>query len=448
MVARSSDAAALANAVTDAAGGPAASRNPEDYAIDGAAPSVAVRPATAGAVSAVMAAAHGAGAAVIPRGGGTRIAMGNLPRQYDVAVDLTGLNQIVAHNHGDLTATMQAGVTVGGLRRALAEHGQFLAIDPPLAETATLGGTLAVGNSGPLKWQYGSVRDTVIGMKVVQADGIVTKSGGQVVKNVSGYDMARLHIGGLGTLGVIAEVSVKLTPLPHRERTVVASYDTASDPIRAALDIFGGDVTPLALTVIGPGAAASFDNLDAEAYHLAVRLGGRTKTVQRMVSDVTTATERRGSRSVDELDDSAAGPLWRRAADYGWDETTKPTVGVRASVTPALVASLWSALQGQETAHRGRLALIAHPAHGMVQACWYHEGAQHDDETARTFIRSAREAVRSESGNMVVETCPSPAKAGLDVWDDVGDQAPVMRALKDQYDPQHVLSPGRYAGGI
>ena len=231
MVARGADAAALADAVMDAAGGPTASTNPEDYVIDGVAPSVAVRPATVEAVSAVMSAAHGAGAAVILWGGGTRIAMGNMPRRYDVALDLTRLNSIIAHNHGDLTATVQAGVTVAALRRALAEHGQFLAIDPPLPDTATVGGTLAVGNSGPLKWQYGSVRDTVIGMKVVQADGVVTKSGGQVVKNVSGYDMARLHIGGLGTLGVIVEVSVKLTPLPHHEKTVIASYDTALDAI-------------------------------------------------------------------------------------------------------------------------------------------------------------------------------------------------------------------------
>ncbi len=431
----------------DAAGGLAASGNPEDYAIDGVTPTVAARPAAVEAVSAVISAAHRAGAAVIPWGGGTRIAMGNLPERYDVALDMAGLDNIVAHNHGDLTATVQAGVAVGALGRALAEHGQFLAIDPPLAETATVGGTLAVGNSGPLKWQYGSVRDTVIGMKVVQADGTVTKSGGQVVKNVSGYDMARLHIGGLGTLGVIVEVSVKLTPLPHRERTVVARYDAASDAIAAALDIFEGDVTPLALVVIDPGAPARFGKADG-AHHLAVRLGGRTRTVERMVSETTASSRRRGGRSIHELDDAGAASLWRRAADYGWDEATRPAVGVRASVTPASVGRLWEALQSHEAAHGGRLALVAHPAHGVVHACFYHEGTQPDDEAASAFIRSTREAVLSEGGNAVVETCPARVKAGLDVWDDVGGQLEVMRALKDQYDPGRVLSPGRYAGGI
>ena len=448
MVARGTDAVAQADAVIDAAGGPAASTNPEDYAIDGVAPSVAVRPATVEAVSAVMSAAHSAGAAVIPWGGGTRIAMGNIPKRYDVALDLTGLDQIIAHNHGDLTATVQAGVTVATLRCALAEHGQFLAIDPPLPETATVGGTLAVGNSGPLKWQYGSVRDTVIGMKVVQADGVVTKSGGQVVKNVSGYDMARLHIGGLGTLGVIVEVSVKLTPLPHHETTVVASYDTASEAIGASLDIFEGDAAPLALTVIDATAAASFEALDSGTYHLAVRLGGRTSTLERMVSETTAAARHHGSRRVHELDGQASDSLWRHAADFGWDEATKPTLGVRASVTPASVGSLWAALQRQDTVPEGRAALVCHPAHGILQACWYHEGAQPGDGAVRALVRSVRETVRKEGGNMVVETCPPAVKVGLDVWDDVGDQIAVMRSLKDQYDPERILSPGRYAGGI
>ena len=154
--------------------------------------------------------------AVVVWGGGTRIGLGNIPTGYDMALDVTGLDRVVDHTPGDLTATVEAGITISALQEALGRHGQFLAVDPPLPDRATLGGTLAIGTSGPLKWQYGSIRDTVIGMKVVQADGTVTKSGGQVVKNVSGFEMARMHIGALGTLGVIAEVSLKLTPRPRR----------------------------------------------------------------------------------------------------------------------------------------------------------------------------------------------------------------------------------------
>ena len=154
--------------------------------------------------------------AVTPMGGGTRLGLGNVPDRIGVAVSLAGLGGVVDYNPADLTATFQAGITIDSLQRAVGEHGQFLAVDPPLPQRATIGGTLAVGTSGPTKWQYGSLRDVVIGMRVVQPDGIVTKSGGQVVKNVSGYDMSRLHIGGLGTLGITAEASFKLDA-PARE---------------------------------------------------------------------------------------------------------------------------------------------------------------------------------------------------------------------------------------
>jgi FAD/FMN-containing dehydrogenase len=200
--------------------------------------------------------------------------------------------------------------------------------------------------------------------------------------------------------------------------------------------------------VIGPEAAASFGDLDAGAHRLAVRLGGRTRTVDRMVTEATAVARRQGAREVCELEGHAASSLWRRAADFGWDEAARPTVGVRASATPASVGRLWEAFQHQETAPAGRAALVCHPAHGVVQACWYHGGAQLGVEAVRALIQSVREAVSSEGGNMVVETCPPSAKAGLDVWDDVGDQITVMRALKDQYDPERILSPGRYAGGI
>ena len=155
--------------------------------------------------------------------------VGRPPERLDAVVEVSHLDAIVEHNPADLTVTAQAGIIVAGLQRVLGEEGQFLAIDPPLPDRATIGGTLASGADGPLRWHYGHPRDSVIGMRVVQADGTVTKSGGQVVKNVSGYDMSRLHIGGLGTLGVIAEVSFKLTPLPQRQATLLGGFEVDGD---------------------------------------------------------------------------------------------------------------------------------------------------------------------------------------------------------------------------
>ncbi|MDE2822602.1 MAG: FAD-binding oxidoreductase, partial [Chloroflexota bacterium] len=180
-----------------------------------------------------VAAEHGL--SVSPLGGKTRTDLGNVPESLDLAIDTTGLDQVLVHNAADLMATVEAGITVSRLQDVLAEHGQFLAIDPPLSDRATIGGTLAVGWSGPMTWQNWSPRDIVIGMRTVMANGTITKTGGQVVKNVSGYDMARMHIGALGTLGIITEVSFKLTPLPARQATVMATFDSDANCLGAAL---------------------------------------------------------------------------------------------------------------------------------------------------------------------------------------------------------------------
>ena len=251
------------------------------YEIDGMQPRFAARPNDIGGVSEAMRFAHEQGLAVVPWGGGTRMALGNVPDRYDLALDMTGLDRMMDHTPGDLTATAGAGMTIAALQESLGHHGQILAVDPPLPERATLGGTMAVGWSGPFKWQFGSIRDVVIGMKVVQADGTVTKSGGQVVKNVSGFDMARLHIGALGTLGVIVEVSLKLTPRPHGSVTLLSGSDRAAPCIEAALGVFSSGMMPLAITSVrradrqrqdGHGQRRS----DADSY-LAIRLAGRPR---------------------------------------------------------------------------------------------------------------------------------------------------------------------------
>ena len=217
---------AVRAAMERALGAESLSNDPAGYSIDGLHPKVVVVPNNPQQLSQAMSAAWEEGMAVAPWGGGTRMQLGNAIRRLDVIVDLSRLNRVVQHNPADLTVTVEAGITLTSLQQGLAEHGQLLALDPPLPDRASIGGTLAARVSGPLRWQYGNARDLVLGMKVVQADGMVTKSGGQVVKNVSGYDMARLHVGGLGTLGIISEVSFKLTPLPRNQATVLAAFDS------------------------------------------------------------------------------------------------------------------------------------------------------------------------------------------------------------------------------
>ncbi len=419
------------------------------HRVDGSLAQAVAYPATLQELARLMKAASGRRLAVAPWGGGTRSALGNPLERLDVIVDLSRLNRVVEHNPADLTITVQAGITLGRLQELLGEHGQFLALDPPLPDRATLGGTLATGASGPLKWMYGSPRDVVIGMKVVQAGGTVTKSGGQVVKNVSGYDMTRLHIGGLGTLGVIAEVSLKLTPLPAGQATVVAGYGSIRQCLAAGLGIFHGDVVPLAIAAVDAAAGHRMDapGLGGGSY-LAVRLGGRPLTLERQIKECRSVCKAHGPSRIEVLGEADAAGMWRRLADYGWDERTAPVAGIRAHLPPAGVPELAEALKTLDGVDDLRPAIVAHPAHGTVLINWYQGNGAVADGAVETVLRSARQAVHRLGGKLTIERCPVAVKSSLDIWDDVGEPVAIMRRLKEQYDSQRVLNPGRFVGGI
>ena len=315
----------------DVAAVAAVAENPGDHEIDGLTPRVAAVPEDGDALARVLGLASSAGKAVSPRGGGTQTALGNRPERLDLVVDTSRLDGIT-HYPGDLTATVQAGVTMGALQARLGEHGQFLAIDAPLPHRATVGGALATGIGGPARWQNGSPRDTVIGMAVAQSNGRVARTGGRVVKNVSGYDMARLHVGGLGTLGVIVEASFKLTPLPARSATVLATFDSARRALEAALGVFAGGVAPLALTVFDRSTVERLDvGLPASPGYLAIMLGGRPLTLDRLIRECRSECGRHAPGGVEVLDETVVGGLWRRLADFG--TTTRPRLSQACAST-------------------------------------------------------------------------------------------------------------------
>ena len=299
-----------------------------------------------------------------------------------------------------------------------------------------------------MKWQYWGPRDVVIGMKIVQPDGVVTKSGGQVVKNVSGYDMSRMHIGGLGTLGIIAEVSLKLTPLPKQQTTVVAFYDSAEASIGAALDLFRGDVVLLAITTFDSAAAHRMDApLTGRGHALAVRMGGRPKTLERQLRETLAKLEKAGSLRVDTPGGENATTLWRSLADFAWDEATRPILGVRASVMPSACPGLVESLGAIATRDGMEPAVVSHPAHGTVLACWY-SGGEVPDSTIAELANVARSATEHAGGRLVVEQAPVGAKSLVDVWGEPAAPIALMKKFKERYDPQRLLNPGRFVGGI
>src|SRR5215468_2064843 len=225
------------------------------FVVDGRTPCGVVLPGSADEVARVVSTAAAAGVPVIPWGGGTQMSRGAPPHDGALVVVLRRLNRVVEHEPGDLTATAEAGIRVDALQAALGTRGQWLPLDPPAPGEATLGGVLAANAAGPRRQGYGTARDLVIGIRVVGADGRLVRAGGQVVKNVAGYDLVKLYIGSHGTLGVIVDATLKLRPRPEAEAAGWATFSTLESAVGAAMSLAGSELGPVALTVLNARAA-------------------------------------------------------------------------------------------------------------------------------------------------------------------------------------------------
>jgi glycolate oxidase FAD binding subunit len=225
------------------------------FTVAGVRPGCLCAPATVDEVSAAVRAASAAGGAVIPWGGGTRMSLGFPPRSADLVLQTFRLSEIVEYEPADLTVTVQAGMPLADLQARLGAEGQMLALDPAAADRATIGGLIAANASGPLRLLYGTARDVVIGTRVVNADGIISKAGGRVVKNVAGYDLNKLYVGSLGTVGVIVELSFKLHPLPANEGMLLAAFSSAAEAAAPIAALMRSPLGPAAVELLDAGGA-------------------------------------------------------------------------------------------------------------------------------------------------------------------------------------------------
>lgn len=417
------------------------------YMIDGVAPISVVRPTTIDELCGEVAAADRDGVGVFPWGGGTKMSLGNIPQRSGVVIDTTALNRVVSHNAGDMTATFQAGATMETVGEVLGQAGQFLAVDPPSPGRATIGGILASGASGPSRWQFGHPRDTVIGMKVVQADGRITKSGGQVVKNVSGYDMSRLHIGGLGSLGLILEASFKLTPIPMYESTITARFQTVDRAVQCALDIFNSHVTPLAIATFNRATAELVNFDERPGTYLAIRLGGRPRTLDRQMNEVRSTCERFLAIDIVQTDSSGPNRIWRSLTDIGWDPGTDPVMNLKVFALPNQIEQVHNLIEGHRLS-TSEAAITSQPGFGTAEVSWFGDESTLDLNELSEIVRRIRSELSNVSGTVVVQKCPTDLKDLVDVWGGEPSGIGVMRRLKAQYDPNNTMNPGRFVGNI
>jgi len=368
---------------------------------------------------------------LIPTAGRTQLELGNAPSGPFALLDLTqalrstasgqAAGPMVEHQRDDLTAVVAAGTTLGELAAILAEGNQWLPIDPPLAESCTLGGALAVGVAGPLRTRYGLPKDFVVGMTVLRADGTLVHAGGRVVKNVTGYDMMRLWCGSLGTLGIITEVALKVLPLPAEPHTIVTEHATyadafafASSPLLAGLRPEFCIASPTATGWQTLTRVASFGQLASETQQ-ALRTGGRD-----------------------------AGPdgeaLYQPIRDLGFE--TMDALTIRIATLPSHLGAAVEALQ--------RLApggCVAYPMAGFARATWAADATPPLAQLgpALTALRSAAAPL---GGSVIVERIPVEMRSAIDPWGAPPMAFPLMQRTKHAYDPHGRFNRGRFVGGI
>lgn len=430
----------------------------EEYAVDGVIPQAAVRPHNRKDVADILEWASAHGISVFPRGGGTKLALGNVPQNVGVALVMNRQGRLLDYQAADLTATVEAGMTLNQLQQQLAPGGKFLPLESPLAGSSTVGGIVAANTTGPQRFSFGQPRDWLIGIKVVSATGVETKAGGKVVKNVTGYDLNKLYTGSLGTLGVIVEATFKLSPLPTRRATIIASFPGLPEGVKAGDELLRQVFAPQGVQVLDPLATrqlkfelgnAMLDRGSGDTALLIAFFTGRPRALQRRTDESSRLLRESGATDVDIPEQTGDPPLLECLTDMGWNGQTKPYLGIKITVPPSAVPEVLARCL-QIVPLGLPPAVVADPSYALVQLFWWTESVGHQvtDSLVLETIARTREVVRKAGGSAVVEHCPLTLKKQIDVWGGYPQGIEIMRRVKQKFDPSGILSPGRFVGGI
>ena len=416
-----------------------------NYAVDGLLPRFAVRPETVEQVSQTVALANQQGFTLLTRGGGSRLNLGGIPERFDILLETTKLTRLLEHEAPDLTCHVEAGITLAELQTKLATKGQRLALDPPNTQQATIGGILASNASGPKRLRYGSARDIVIGLRVVQASGEVARSGGSVVKNVAGYDLNKLYIGSLGTLGIIVEANFKLQPLPVDERTLLLTFSNAEAAMHTVIALLGSLLTPSAIELIDSGAASDMIDffgltLPNNGYTLAVNFEGSTTSIDRQVNETLLLARKNDASLGDDLIGEAQTQFWNTVREH-----TQGTVTCKAVLVVSQMANYLKTIEQVCQNHELEAAVVAHAGNGIL----YIE-LRPADATYRLVeaIKELRLYAQEALGSLVVECCPTDLKRRISVWGEPDQNFYLMQQIKQQFDSKGTFVQGRFVGGL
>jgi len=349
----------------------------------------------------------------------TKDRMGGRPDPAATLVSTSALNRVLQYEPNDLTISVEAGLPYRELAKILAEHSQMIPLDPPLAGEATIGGAVAANCSGPRRRLYGTARDMVIGMQFATVEGKLVSSGGMVVKNVAGLDMAKLMIGSFGTLAAIAVLNFKLLPMPKGSTTFLYLLDSLEEATARQESLLRGVLQPMAIDLLNPAASRC---LGRDGFILAVQAGGTPAVLARV---------RRELGGAETLENGAEKSFWHGIRDFAstWARTHEVGAVVRLSCPIGKLPEVFSRAEGP---------MLARAGNGVCYACF---------EASPQAVEWLREM---ESGGFrgVVEWGPEGGLAAEEQWPCPGEDLAVMQRIKQLFDPWRLLNRGRLYGRI
>lgn len=422
------------------------------YAVDGVRPCAAVRPGTAGEVAELVKLAVAEKLAVIPTGARTKLGIGMPPARYDLAIDMTRLDRVISYDPGDLTLSVEAGIPLAKLATTLAEHKQFLPLAVPFYERATIGGTLASGVDSPLWQMYGTARDFVLGMEFVTGDGALAKSGGRVVKNVSGYDLHKLMLGSIGTLGIMTRVNFKTFPLATETRGWLGGFTRAEDAFAFATSIHKSPLAPQTLEIFDRPTATTLNAqlpIDQTEWSVAISAAGNERVLERSARDLQSLSRNANAVAFSALDEAAALELRAATREFPVLTANKLTDCVIARVTalPTQMAETVQMLKNVATERGLPCAVFARGVGVIYFALW---PTERDATTMTRLAQCAKEILSAAGKNnrgMILQI-PLELKREMNVWGEPGEDFPLMQRVKQAFDPHGIFAPGRFVGGL
>jgi glycolate oxidase FAD binding subunit len=446
-----------------------------EYAVDEIAPSAVAKPSTAEEVAEIVRFAALEKIALIPCGNRTKLGIGMPPSRYDLALDMTAIHHIAHYDPGDLTLSADAGLLLANLNAALFEHHQFLPLLVPWYSRSTIGGIIASGTDSPLRHLYGTARDFLIGAEFVDGTGRLCKSGGRVVKNVTGYDLHKLLIASLGSLAVITRLNFRTFPAPRASCGFLASFPTAEGALALRRKIAESTLTPLTLDVLNPGLARIFASRTPLTPEVAVfrgenrtpsqtffppignffrphewqfcaAFGGTPEVLERYARDLTRLAEESQATSISILDDSTRPSVWGRLRE---------TLSILLESSPATAIFKLSALPSQHASLFANLSEIADHStlpHALVaRACGTIYSAllpSSADPASLQRLTETATAVFSlcakENASATLPWCPTQLKRSINIWGPARSDLALLRRLKSAFDPNNLFSPGRF----